>query len=183
MLLSSSSLVFVGDRFLQEYITGDIFTTTPPKQTLKAWEPFWDCVGILFQFQHLDVVEQDDVEDTEWKLLWVAGISLLRTIGHVLAKVDATKTFGHASEVERFWKALKEDRSSFSIFWNFIENERNNLLKTYTFGASLARDADGYYVKLGDGSDAFQTFRQAVYWWRYHLSMIETAISDRNQQV
>ncbi|WP_037382643.1 hypothetical protein [Sinorhizobium americanum] len=162
---------------MHEYVTGDIFTSRPPKQSLRAWEPFWDCVGILFQLQHLELVDGDE-ELPDWKLPWIAGIALLRTIGHVLAKVDANKSRDHSREIEHFWRALKSDRESSRIFWDFIENERNNLLKTYTFGARLVRDEDGSYVEFNDGSDAFQTFRQAVYWWRYQLSLIEAAIPN-----
>ena len=73
---------------MTDYVTGDIFTLKIEKQTLKAWKPFWDCVGILFQFQNSAIVDGED-ELPEWRLYWVAGITLLRTIGHVLAKVDA----------------------------------------------------------------------------------------------
>ncbi|MGK9052131.1 hypothetical protein [Neorhizobium petrolearium] len=124
----------------------------------------------------MELVDGDE-ELPDWKLPWVAGIALLRTIGHVLAKVDAKASPAHSREIERFWQSLKSDRESSRVFWDFIENERNNLLKTYTFGARLAHDDDGYYVEFNDGSDAFQMFRQAVYWWRYQLSSIETAIS------
>src|SRR5215470_16672172 len=111
------------------YVTGDIFVFTPPRQTLKAWGPFWDCVLILFEFQNSDV----DEETSEWRLYWVAGVALLRTIGHVLTKTDARTSQRHRMEIDRLWEAWKSDRNLTSIFWNFIEKERNNLLKTYSF--------------------------------------------------
>ena len=154
------------------YITGDIFVSSPPKQTLKAWEPWWDCVHILFEFQNSDV----DEEHTEWKLYWIAGMALLRTIGHVLAKSDALVSPGHKAEVDRLWAEWRGDRQTNSIFWDFIEEERNNILKTYTFGAQLARYDDGYYVAYRGGEDAFQMFREAVYWWRHQLRQLETRV-------
>jgi hypothetical protein len=118
------------------YITGDIFVLSPPRQTLKAWAPFWDCVTILFEFRNSDV----DEEHSEWRLFWVAGIALLRTIGHVLVKADALSSPKHKIEIDRLWGTWKLDRGSASIFWDFVEKERNSLLKTYTFGARLLQD-------------------------------------------
>jgi hypothetical protein len=157
---------------MNDYITGDIFVFTPPRQTLKAWGPFWDCVTILFEFQNSDV----DEEHSEWRLHWVAGIALLRTIGHVLDKADATVSPRHRGEIDQLWEGWKSDRARSSIFWDFIEKERNSLLKTYAFGATLSHDDEGYFVKFEDGQDAFQLFRQAVYWWRHQLMALEDAI-------
>lgn len=67
----------------------------------------------------------------------------MRTVGHVLAKVDARVSPAHAEAVNGLWAKLKADRRSSAIFWDFIEEERNNLLKTYAFGAKLSSDEDG----------------------------------------
>ena len=157
---------------MNSFITGDIFTRIASDQTLKAWEPFSDCVGILFHFQISDIVDGDE-ELPEWRLHWVSGLALLRTIGHVLAKVDARASPAHAEKVDGLWAKLKDDRKTAAIFWDFIEEERNNLLKTYTFGAKLSSDEDGYFIEFADGQDAFQLFREAVYWWRHQLEMLE----------
>lgn len=172
---------------MASFITGDIFTRTSPIQTLKAWEPYWDCVGILFHFQNSDIVDGDD-ELPEWRLHWVSGLALLRTVGHVLAKVDALASPAHAAAVDGLWAALKADRQSSAIFWSFIEEERNNLLKTYTFGAKLSSDEDGYFIEFADGQDAFQLFREAVYWWRHQLELLEeelraTGASANSRQI
>lgn len=162
---------------MTSFITGDIFTRKLPNQTLKAWEPFWDCVGVLFHFQNSDIVDGDE-ELREWKFYWVSGLALLRIVGHVLANVDARTSPKHAEAVGGLWAKLKADRESSSIFWDFIEQERNNLLKTYTFGAKLSSDEHGYFIEFSDGQDAFQLFREAVYWWRHHLEMLETELRE-----
>lgn len=154
------------------FITGDIFINTPLKQTLRAWEPFWDCVDILFEFQNSDV----DEEHTEWRTLWVAGIALLRTIGHVLIKSDSKVSPKHRIAIETLWMDWKNDAENNNIFWSFIEEERNNLLKTYEFGASLMKGDEGFYVGYSNGEDAFRLFREAVYWWRYQLNRLEADI-------
>ncbi|MBL0931145.1 MAG: hypothetical protein IBJ15_13635 [Alphaproteobacteria bacterium] len=159
------------------YVTGDIFVHTPPQQTLKAWAPFWDCVSILFHFQNSEVADGED-ELPEWRIYWVAGLALLRTIGHVLAKVDAKTSPNHSDAINAFWKGLQADRRMAAIFWDFIEKERNNLLKTYSFGAKFTSDEDqDAYVEFEDGLDAFQLFREAVYWWRHHLMELERELS------
>ncbi len=160
---------------MDQFVRGDIFVHRPPRQTLKAWQPFWDCVSILFQFQNSDVAD-GDVELAEWRLNWVAGVALLRTIGHVLAKVDAKESERHSEEIAAFWRELKSHPTENEIFWEFIEKERNNLLKTYSFGGKLAVNSSEAYIEFEDGSDAFQLFRCAVYWWRHHLMTIEARL-------
>lgn len=98
---------------------------------------------ILFEFQNSDV----DDEHPEWRLHWVAGVALLHTIGHVLAKADALRSPAHKTEVDALWAEWKEVRDDNAIFWDFIEKERNNLLKIYTFGAS---PSDGRHGPMSD---------------------------------
>jgi hypothetical protein len=157
------------------YVTCDIFTHSPPTQALKAWEPFWDCVSVLFQFQNSDVADGNE-ELPEWRLYWVAGIALLRTIGHVLAKVDANSSADHSQAIDSLWRKLKSDREENWIFWDFIEKERNNLLKTYSFSARFVPNQEGAYIEFEGGEDAFQLFRQAVYWWRHQLMELEAVL-------
>jgi hypothetical protein len=157
------------------YVTGDIFTRRPPTQTLKAWEPLWDCVSILFQFQNSDVADGDE-ELPEWRFYWVAGIALLRTVGHVLAKVDANSSAMRSQAIGALWRKFQSDREAHWIFWEFIEKERNNLLKTYSSGARFVRDGEAAYVEFEGGEDAFQLFRQAVYWWRHQLMELEITL-------
>jgi hypothetical protein len=98
---------------------------------------------------------------------------LLRTVGHVLAKSDALKSAKHKIEIDKLWIEWKSTPKENAIFWNFIEEERNNILKAYTFGATLANDGNGLYVSYLNGEDAFQLFGEAVYWWRHQLSALE----------
>jgi hypothetical protein len=164
---------------MKSYVTGDMFVMKPPKQTLKAWQPYSDCVSILFSLNHTDVVDGDE-ELPDWRIYWVAGIALLRAVGHVLAKSDALTSDKHRNEINKLWKRWREDPDDNIIFHNFIEKERNNILKTYTFGAVLSKiyghdsgDDSKYIVTYSDGEDAFEMFREAVYWWRHQLMVLE----------
>lgn len=153
-------------------IAGNIFTLKPPRQSLKAWAPFWDCVDILFQFQNSEIADGDE-ELREWRIAWIAGTSLLRTIGHVLANVDANSSEETKLQISQLWQRMKTDKDKYHVFWNFIELERNNILKAYEFGATFQVDQNGPQILLGDGEDAFQKYRLAVYWWRSELMSLE----------
>jgi hypothetical protein len=155
----------------------DIFTFQPSQQTFRAWQPFWDTVEVLFEFQSSDIFDGDD-ELPEWRRSWVAGVALLRTIGHVLDKVDAKVSPKHRKVIDAFWLELKSDRQSSKIFWEFIECERNNLLKTYSTAARATKNEGGWFIEFGEGSDAFDTFRAAVYWWREQLMRLEHALNQ-----
>jgi hypothetical protein len=151
----------------KSYAAGDIFVHVPPKQTLKAWEPFFECVGILFDFQASEIND----EHPEWRTSWVAGLALLRTIGHVLVKVDSLTSKKHAETIKAAWESWKRDKKENWILWDFIEQERNNILKTYKFGVEI--DSEGL-VHKHSGLDGVQLFREAVYWWCYQLEELES---------
>jgi hypothetical protein len=150
----------------------DIFVYRPTKQTLKAWDPFWDAQEIFF------VLDQTEVGEgrTEWKVFWVAGVATLRIIGHVLAKVDGSSSAVHKAEINRLWGEWKDERAEHTIFWDFIEEERNSILKTYEFGAQLIEDDDGADIVFSDGDSAFGKFRDALYWWRTQLEELESKL-------
>lgn len=162
---------------MMSYVTGDLYIRKVHKQTLKAWEPFWDCVNILFYFQNSDIAD-GEVERSEWRLYWVSGVALLRTIGHVLAKVDAKSSLQHSQAIDDFWKSLHSERESAWIFWEFIEKERNNLLKVYSFGAQFVYAENDSFIQFENGDDAFELFREAVYWWRHQLIELEAILPN-----
>ena len=94
------------------------------------------------------------------------------------------------------WKANKDENA---IFWNFIEAERNNLLKEYKFGV----EAEPIYLALEEGGrllteegaplrmeeDFFRlshvgfenkegrdVIDEAIKWWRKQLDAIEAQL-------
>jgi hypothetical protein len=62
---------------------------------------------------------------------WLTTITLLRTVGHVLDKVDGQASAAHRAAIDAAHMELKKTR--LPIFFEFIEDERNNVLKTYAF--------------------------------------------------
>src|SRR5690349_3443692 len=68
------------------------------------------------------------------RLYWVAGVALARAVGHVLQKVDGEHDATIQRAVASAYAAWKADKQANAIFWGFIEQERNQILKEYEVG-------------------------------------------------
>lgn len=80
----------------------------------------------------LDMLEHEE-DEQRWRVLWAGAVTLLRTVGHALHKVDgADNRVRRAADAA--WSRWKRDRSKHAVFWEFIEKERNNVLKEYRLG-------------------------------------------------
>ncbi len=153
------------------WVTGDIFVRSPVISRLFAGEPWSFTQHILFEFQNSDI----DDEHPEWMVNWFAGVSLLRTVGHVLRNVDRPRGPEFRVAVDDFWTDIQSNREMHWVFFDFIDRERNNILKEFSFGASLpSNEEDGRVLvyDLYDGWDGTQLFREAVYWWRAQLEFL-----------
>ncbi|HXF26731.1 MAG TPA: hypothetical protein VN610_05630, partial [Bryobacteraceae bacterium] len=61
--------------------------------------------------------------------------ALMRAVGHVLDRMDANENGPCPGlSVDVAYAKWKANRDEHRIFWEFIEEERNNILKKYTFG-------------------------------------------------
>lgn len=69
-----------------------------------------------------------------FRISWLAVVSLLRAIGHVLDKVDAKTSTALEYAIARKWGRLKDSKPEPVLFWGFIESERNRFLKEYVHG-------------------------------------------------
>jgi hypothetical protein len=126
---------------------------------------------VLFELQNSDI----DDEHPEWRRSWIAGVAMLRATGHVLQKVDASTSPRHKSVVDEAWMDWSLNKNENWIFFEFIEKERNNILKTFSFGAQLPASEDRRMLAYGNTDlDGAQLFREAVYWWRHQLRIIES---------
>jgi len=157
------------------WITGDIFTSTNSSETLRAWKPFHLCQGILFELQNSDI----EPRWSHWQVQWIGGLALLRSVGHVLHKVDSAQSESHQKAISTLWNSWKVDKCMHWIFWEFVERERNNILKEFEMGF-----VDGPYLEAGeyeiedDVHIKLQAFREAVYWWRLQLRRIEESLQN-----
>ena len=148
---------------------------------LKAREVLRDCRHALNLLQ----VEEDP--DT-FRVLWVSATALCRAVGHVLHKVDGKRNRKLGSTVADAYRSWQADRSRHAVFWEFIENERNQVLKQYELGflpGTVAVAVDGEVFQLGDtlfspmsaGPYAWEDCRdvlaEAVEWWQVQLNQVE----------
>ena len=142
--------------------------------------------------RHLDSV----LDPPRFRVFWAASCALLRTVGHVLKNVDAKLSDQRRTAIERAWGRWQAQRAKHAIFWEFIEAERNLILKEYEIRIDIgnhdvvSRDpisgapsvetlGPEYYIPLTEGpfagQDARELVRDALNWWDEELAAIEAA--------
>jgi hypothetical protein len=151
---------------------------------LKAREVLADCGNAL------DLL-QEETRHEVFRLYWVAGVALARAVGHVLHKVDGEHdpTIGRA--VASAYAAWKADKEANAIFWDFIEQERNQILKEYEVGflaGPIDVVAGGEFHTLDEhlfcpiadgafaGEDCRDILQQAITWWESQPNGIEATV-------
>src|SRR5207245_1310981 len=60
-------------------------------------------------------------------------VALLRSVGHVLDSVDGETAPELRRAIDEEYTKLKDSKPAPSIFWEFIHEERNMVLKEYRF--------------------------------------------------
>ena len=74
---------------------------------------------------------REDPTGSLWRRRYVACIALLRAVGHVLNNVDTKTSANHKAVIDARWQQQQNTKPKPEVFWSFIENERNLLLKEY----------------------------------------------------
>jgi hypothetical protein len=140
-----------------------------------------------------------EVGHIEWRLYWVLAVVLLRAVGHVLDKVDGANSAAvrtTAKKLHQTWKVADEH----AIFRDFIERERNSILKEYASEVTegpipvmaYLQSHDGFdvvrqflieenlYRPMGsgafEGEDGRTLLDDAIEWWAKQLDEIDTAV-------
>src|ERR1700681_2813253 len=72
-----------------------------------------------------------ELQGEELRVSWVAILTLLRAVGHVLDKVDGKASPAMAQAVTEWWKAMNASKPEPAIFWQFIDEARNRVVKLY----------------------------------------------------
>jgi hypothetical protein len=137
-----------------------------------------------------DLLEAES-DTARFRVLWVSGVALLRSVGDALHKVDAARDPRVAKAAADAWKRVEADREKNAIFWEFIREERNNVLKEYEFGflsgpvnvlVTLSDEIsildDNLFCPIADGRFAGEDCRdilaQGIAWWERELSAIDS---------
>ena len=132
-------------------------------------------MNVLFDIQNSDT----EPRWSGWLLPWIAGIYLLRTTEHVLDKVEKKKSHLHKKVISQKWKDWKTYQPENWIFWEFIEEDRNNILKEFQLGFETTPYAEANEYEVEEAVyEKMNLFRESVYWWRQQLREIEQSILD-----
>ncbi len=149
----------------------------------------------------------DERDEQRWRVLWIGAMALLRTVGHVLRKVDG-EDLRRREEFDAAYKRWKDaERAEHAVFREFIDNERNRLLKEYSLnvvdsaevGVGVVSMQDGGVANetafildenlfrpvmegFGAGEDARDVYRLALEWWDSELSQLEGAMNAAIRQ-
>lgn len=141
-----------------------------------------------------------------WRIHWAGALALVRAVGHVLHKVDGADP-DVRRQVDVAYRRWKSQKAKNAVFWEFIEDERNNILKEYRFNLHPLDHVDvavlmtvrhpetgelsqiPQLVPIGEsiyrpvldgyseGNDARDVYREALDWWNAELTTIEHALA------
>lgn len=122
-----------------------------------------------------------------WKSSWITAVTQLRSVGHILKKVDSNISDVASEVIEEHWAEWREEEDGGTWLTEFIDPIRNSLLKEGA-GMSTAEyishgDHDEYtYWKLtmNNGDDGVPLLREAAEWLEDELESIEEEIDARS---
>ena len=163
--------------------------------TQSARKVLADCEFILSRLEN-------EPNDQLWRIYWVAVVTLLRAVGHVLHKID-----GQEPSVKRvanqLFKSWNSNDPTHEIYREFIEKERNNTVKEYVLGVSegpvavtgLEQDPEtgewfsselhsldeNIYRPMNEGfyqhEDGRTLIELAIEWWKQQLNEVDRLAS------
>lgn len=147
------------------------------------------CKSVLQDVEQCLEWLEEESDEFKFRMGLIAAVALIRSVGHVLQKVDGNRDPILMRIITRRFDDLKNDRANARVFWEFIEAERNLILKEYDLRFDFApivttADADhawrigsNIYCPMADGvyagEDVRDVLREAVAWWKEELAGIE----------
>lgn len=129
-----------------------------------------------------------------FRVHWIAAVALCRAVGHVLQKIDSNASPKLKNAISQIYATWKTKPEVHYIFFEFIEDERNAVLKEYEFGflsgpVDLVVLPSGFTSTLEDnmfcplssgrfaGEDCRDVLELAINWWQAQLSQIDTIVA------
>ncbi len=162
---------------------------------LHAWKPWIEC---LAAFKHLACLESPG-DFRHWRIYWVGSLTLLKTIRDVLDRSDRKQSKHHSRTIHDFLKEINSKKKSYPIYWDFICDERDNLVHEFSLSAKeypvtnytmmdrglsyqelVAKYGERKMIVWGDeGEDGLRLLEIALNWWEMKLRAIEQAIREK----
>ncbi len=177
---------------------------SPGGSVLRACVVLEDCQWALQRYS-------ESMSGEPLRVNWIAIVTLLRAVGHVLAKIDASEDPVLADVVKNKWNEWKTS----ALFAEFIEGERNTVVKQYEFGfertfvaaeppagqAGVVMTVDLLSVRGGPlppqelpglqslikdgpykGQAEKRVAQEAIDWWRDQLYDVEKLVAEKKAQ-
>jgi hypothetical protein len=143
--------------------------TTAARKALKSLELAHDMLK-----------EQPDPE--RFNVVYLSCLVLCRSIGHVLQKVDAVESKRHRSAIESAYRRWKSSDHDQRIFKNFIEENRNELIKESNFKYEIISSFPYALAVLNEellGYDyPVDAIGICINWWHVQLREIEEEVNS-----
>ncbi len=145
-----------------------------------------DCRHALREFD-------STVSGARWRVIYMANVALLRAVYHVLEARDVPNDARLKREFGVWKTELLRTKPSPEIYWRFIVDERNQLLKEYTATPVTNSLVPEIRFNLGSGTENMGLIRQqylmaeghfagqeqrqlikrAIEWWEQELDGLE----------
>ncbi len=162
---------------------------------LRAWQPWTEC---LSAFKYLSCLESPG-EFQNWRIYWVGTLTLLKTIRDVLERVDKNQSKSHSKAIHDFLKEIATKKKLHPIYWDFICDERDNLVHEFSLSAKehpvtsytmldrgltyqqlVSKYGERKMIIWGEeGEDGLRLLEIALNWWEMHLRTVEQAVREK----
>lgn len=133
---------------------------------------------------HAELV--DGLQGSAWRRRWSTVVVLLRATLHALQKVDAKADRSLERALNARWMDLRATKPVPQILWQFIDEDRNLILKEYEHraGQSVAvmvgtgSSRTSYHVNTGPfaGEDPRRVAAEAIEWMQDFLDELDAAV-------
>jgi hypothetical protein len=87
--------------------------------------------NVLKRAEYMSTELRADPRGDAWEAKFSASIALLRSVGHVLDKTDGKRSAKLRAAIDQWWTPINAGKRQKApeIFWAFIDEERNLILK------------------------------------------------------
>ncbi len=158
---------------------------------------------VLYDLQYAIHNHNEKLQSEAFRVSWFSIVALLRSVGHVLDKVDSHQSIEMKSAISKIWKKIQETKPEPTIFWGFINSERNRFLKEYQHSIDRTVDLyhmDGHYLCTEDvgntqgyaalntpvysrissgvfeGQNEIEVAWEAWHWWSSYLDEVDALV-------
>lgn len=134
--------------------------------------------------KNLKAALKENSNHQQIRMTWIACLFHLRAVGHVLKKVDSARSKWIKLASDKAYDNCRSNRFENIIFWEFIELERNALMKEYSakiFDQSIDPENSKQKITVVTniliGTEVYtplEAVNRAIEWWENYLDKVES---------